>query len=236
MCTRRGARRCGSLRTVASPADCLQVTGFTNYDEDFALRRAGEIPLAEAGDAREDAPVRTTLARLMRVHTTERAWRLGARGEVLVGAQLDKLTRKDPRWRALHSIPVGTRGSDIDHVVIGPGGVFTINTKHHPGATIWVGGDTVLVNGTRHAYVRNSRHEAERAARLLSAACGFDVPVAPLIVVVNAEQLTIKEDPLGVHVLNRRRLRRWLQRRPEQLAEMAWVVFEKARRPSTWAG
>jgi hypothetical protein len=104
----------------------------------------------------------------MRVHTNERAWRLGAAGEIRVGVQLDKLTRRDPRWHTLHSVPVGTRGSDIDHVVIGPGGVFTINTKHHPGAEIWVGGDTVLVNGVRQAYVRNSRHEAERAGRLLS--------------------------------------------------------------------
>ncbi len=30
-----------------------------------------------------------------------------------VAAQLDKVARKDPRWRFLHAIPVGDRGSDI---------------------------------------------------------------------------------------------------------------------------
>lgn len=36
--------------------------------------------------------------------------------------------------------------------------------KHHPGAKIWVDGDTFMVNGTRAPYVRNSRHEARRGA------------------------------------------------------------------------
>jgi hypothetical protein len=212
------------------------MTGILIFDEDLALRRPGEILQAQAEAARQAAPFRTALGRVMRVHTPARAWRLGAAGEIRVGAQLDKLTRKDPRWRTLHSIPVGTRGSDIDHLVIGPAGVFTINTKHHPGANIWVAGDTVLVNGVRHPYVRNSRHEAERAARVLSGACGFDIPVTPLIVVVNAEQLTIKERPIGVHVLSRRRLRRWLQRRPELTATTGEAIFDKARRSSTWTG
>ena len=221
------------LRACQGAADGGHVKDIVD-DEDVALRRAGEMPRAEAQAAREDAPVRTALARLMGVHTSERAWRLGAVGEVLVGAQLDKLTREDPRWHALHSIPVGARGSDIDHVVIGPGGVFTINTKHHPGSDIWVGGDAVLVNGVRHPYVRNSRHEADRAARVLTAACGFDISVTPLIVVVNAGQLTIKEGPIGVHILSRRRLRRWLRRRPDLLAATSEAIFEKARRSSTW--
>jgi hypothetical protein len=131
-------------------------------------------------------------------------------------------------------VPVGNRGSDIDHVVVGPAGVFTVNTKHHPGARIWVAGDTVKVNGLRHAYIRNSRYEAERASRLLSDACEFDVPVTPLIVVVNVEQLTIKDPPQDVHVLTRGRLRGWLQRRPELSASTGEAIFEKARRSSTW--
>jgi hypothetical protein len=49
-------------------------------------------------------------------------------------------------------------------------GVFTINTKAHREAPVWVGGDTVMVNGRKHPYVRNSRHEATRAGRLLTAA------------------------------------------------------------------
>ncbi|MGA5029945.1 nuclease-related domain-containing protein [Streptomyces cellulosae] len=45
----------------------------------------------------------------------------GSRAEPLLGSQ---------GWRALHSIPLANK-VDIDHLLIGPGGVFSINTKHH---------------------------------------------------------------------------------------------------------
>ena len=124
--------------------------------------------------ARPEAyPIRSRLGRLLNVHTDERAWRIGADGEEKVAARLAKVAKKDPRWRFIHAIPVGNRGSDIDHLIIGPGGVFTANAKHHPGAKIWVGGSTFMVNGTRQPYVRNARHEATRAADILTTACGF---------------------------------------------------------------
>jgi hypothetical protein len=100
---------------------------------------------------------------------------------VLVGAQLAKLVAKDPRWRVLHSIPVGKDGADIDHLVVGPAGVFTLNTKHHPRARIWVAGDTLLVSGVHQLYIRNSRHGAARAGRLLSVACGFPVTATGVV-------------------------------------------------------
>lgn len=67
----------------------------------------------------------------------------------------------------LHSVPVGTGASDLDHVVIGPAGVFTINTKHHRGQNVWVGAKRILVNGQRTDHLRNAAHEAKRASKLL---------------------------------------------------------------------
>lgn len=66
--------------------------------------------------------------------------------------------------------------------------MFTINAKHHPKASVWVGGNTFMVNGQRHQYVRNSRHEAARAGRLLAAACGSPVTVTGLIAVMDAHE------------------------------------------------
>ena len=43
---------------------------------------------------------------------------IGADGEEKVATQLAKAAKKDPRWRFLHAIPVGDRGSDIDHVIV----------------------------------------------------------------------------------------------------------------------
>ncbi len=56
-----------------------------------------------------------------------------------------------------------------------PGGVFTVNAKNHPDASVWVSGETFMVNGRRVPYVRNSRHEAQRATQLLTDAVGFPV-------------------------------------------------------------
>lgn len=202
---------------------------------DLSLNRAGAEAREQAQAARDAAPVKTVLARVLGVHTDERAWRIGADGEEKVAAQLAKATRKDPRWRALHAIPVGERGSDIDHLIVGPGGVFTVNAKHHPRAKIWVGGNTFMVNGHRQPYIRNSRHEAARAAKLLTAACGFPVHVQGLVVTVGAESVVIKEQPDGVHVTPRNSLARWLLRHDNiHDPETMEAVYEAARRSTTW--
>jgi hypothetical protein len=202
---------------------------------DLALTRAGSAARAQAVAEREAAPVRTFAARLLGVHTDERAWRIGADGEERVAAQLAKLVRKDPRWRTLHAIPVGARGSDIDHLVIGPGGVFTLNAKHHPGAKVWVCGDRFLVNGRHQHYVRNSRFEAQRTSKLLADAVGHAVPAMGVVVLVNADSLTVKEQPSDVGVVARMQTRRWLLSRPPVLddAEVG-VIYEAARRSTTW--
>lgn len=203
--------------------------------EDLAARLPGSAASAAAADARATAPVQSVLARLMGVHTDERAWRLGAAGEKRVGRQLQRLVTSDPRWRCLHAIPVGRRGADIDHLVIGPGGVFTLNAKHHPGARLWIGGDTFMVNGVRQPYVRNSRHEAARASRLLSAAAGHPIAVTGVVVPVGAQDVRIKKSPTDVVVVPRRQLRCWLASLPQALpGAIVDSLYEQARRSTTW--
>lgn len=180
--------------------------------------------------------MKTVVFRMLGVKTEERAWRIGADGEEKVAAQLARVTRRDPRWRFLHAIPVGERGSDIDHLAIGPGGLFTINAKHHPRAKIWVGGNTFLVNGQRQPYVRNSRHEAARASRLLTQAAGLPVEAHGVIVTVNAEDVVIKAQPEDVTVVPRMQISRWLRRRPGLLTDdQIEGIYEVARRLDTWA-
>ncbi len=201
--------------------------------EDLAQRRAGAMARQQAVALKEAAPLRTFVARILGVHTDERAWRIGADGEEKVAAQLDRLARKDPRFHFLHAIPVGQKGSDIDHLVIGPGGVFTLNAKHHPGSKVWVGGNTLMVNGQRRPYIGNA--EAARASRLLTAACAFPVPVTGLVVPVGADDITIKAAPDDVHVVNRMRLSRWLRDRPALLTTpQIESIFDAARRSTTW--
>jgi hypothetical protein len=203
---------------------------------DLSLARPGAAARDQALAERAEAPVRSLFARVLGVHTDERAWRIGADGEELVAAQLQRL---GPAWKTLHAVPVGVRGSDIDHVVIGPGGVYTVNAKHHPGASVWVGGNTVLVNGSKTWYVRNSRHEAQRAAALLSARAGFPVHVTGLLALIgDRDKFTVKSQPPGgdVHVLTRRKVADWLSQRGTVLSpDQVTAVFEIARRSTTWA-
>lgn len=203
--------------------------------EDLAERLPGAAARAEAVRLRRERPIRTALFRMLRVHTDERAWRIGADGEEKVAVRLAKLAKRYPQWRFLHAVPVGERGSDIDHLVIGPPGVFTLNAKHHPGAKIWIGGDTFMVNGQRQPYVRNSRFEARRAAKLLSAATGAPVVAVGVIVPVGAADIRVKKLPADVKVVNRMRLVRWLESLPPVLPpERIDALFNAARRSTTW--
>jgi hypothetical protein len=201
--------------------------------KDLAANKAGAKARAQRDAVNAKAPVLNFVGRVLGAKTDERAWRVGYRGEEMVGKQLDKL---GPRWHVLHAVEVGTRGSDIDHVVIGPAGVFTLNTKRHPNGRASVSAHSIYVNGHRTDYLRNSRHEGDRAARLLTAACGFPVPVQPVVVFVNLEDLKVKATPAnGVEVTWRKGVVDWLTSRPTVLADSTVEkIWEKARLSTTW--
>jgi hypothetical protein len=116
-------------------------------------------------------------------------WYRGVLGERKVAAILSQLSED---WTVLHSVPVGSGMSDIDHVVIGPSGVFTINTKFSPGKDVWVAGRGMYVGGSKQPYVTNMLHEARRASNFLSRASGLTVPVTGLIVFVDPAKITHK--------------------------------------------
>ena len=208
-----------------------EVVGEESVWRDLSKNRAGQAVRERAVELRAEAPVKTFVARVFGVHTDERAYRVGADGEEGVAWRLRKL---GDGWHVLHSVPVGEKESDIDHVVIGPPGVFTLNTKNHSRKKVWVAEKAFMVSGQKTNYLRNSRHEAARASKLLTASCGFDVQVEPIIVVIAAE-LTIKAQPTDVHVVARKRIGKWLERRPATLSPAAVeAIYEMARRDTTW--
>jgi hypothetical protein len=53
----------------------------------------------------------------------------GASGEEHVGGLLNELTAEG--WRVIHDASFGN--GNVDHIAIGPPGIFTIETKSHPG-------------------------------------------------------------------------------------------------------
>jgi hypothetical protein len=114
--------------------------------------------------------------------------------------------------------------------------VFCINTKNRPRAVVWVAGATFIVNGQHHPYVRASEGEAKKVSKVLMAGCGFDVAVRGVIAVVNANTLTVKQQPSRVYIPSRRHLVEWLSSQPHCFsAEKVDSIYSVSRRSSTWA-
>ena len=185
---------------------------------------------------RERSKVGTFLARAFDVKTDERAYRVGAKGEESVGPRLEKLVGHG--WRVLHSIPAGKGKSDIDRLLIGPGGTYTINTKNHPMQQVWVGPHVIKVGGHDTRYIPVARYEAERAQKQLSAAVGFDVSAKAVLVLLTGTvipQVTIKQMPDDLLVLDRMDVPRVFRKAPQRLtAPQVELVYERARRSTTW--
>ena len=201
----------------------------------LGLRRPATSVIAECLRAQATIPKNTAVQRFFGVSPLGREaqpWYVGALGELEIARRLAML---GPGWYVLHSVPVGSGSSDLDHVVIGPAGVFTINTKHHRGQNVWVGGRRILVNGQRTDHLRNAAYEAKRTSKLLSVAARMLVDVTPIVAIVGARRMTVRERPYDVAVLPDHELVRWLQRHPvtlthQQLGHLAAV----AAQPAAW--
>lgn len=83
--------------------------------------------------------------------------------------------------------------------------------------------------------MRNSRHEARKASRLLTRAAGWPVTVDGIVVPVGAAAFTVRSQPDDVHVVPRGRLGAHLRSRPNILGpEAVGRLFDVARLNITW--
>lgn len=169
------------------------------------------------------------------VTRTDQAWDAGAKGERIVGKLLNAYCDASRGlWHVLHSVPVGGNGADIDHVLIGPAGVLTVNTKYHPRRTLTVTANGILLDGEPADYGAKSLAEAERASRLVSRALGWTVPTAPMLVLAQGT-LNVSEPMKGVAVVTAESLHGWLNRSPVLLnAAQIGKVYSVARNRNTW--
>jgi hypothetical protein len=199
--------------------------------DDLALNKPGATLRVKAGEIQHAHPFLVFILRLFGAHSQERAWRRGAEGEEEVAWRLHKLGEG---WRVLHSVPIGAGETDIDHVVIGPPGVFSLNSKNHLGKRVTVYERAIYVSGSKQPYLAKSRAEGNRATKLLSAKCNFPVTVKPMLVIM-ANELNFKGRPTDVDVVARKRLAKWLSSQRQRLAPAEIEsIYAAARRRSTW--
>lgn len=198
--------------------------------ETLVGRTAGTSAAERAHELRKAQPVRTRLARLLGVHTDERAWRKGAYGERATGRWLGRLPEG---WYVFHDIAVGARGANIDHVVIGPAGVFTINTKNLTGK-VWVGPRTIRHQGHLTDFLPKASAEARRAAKILSASIGRPVDVRGVLAIL-ADEWTIKELPADIYVGGPRSAKNWMLKQPTVLSGRDVIeLAAAAAKAGTW--
>jgi len=195
----------------------------------------GQSAIIELLRVQSAVPPRSAIARLFGLSplsAESRPWYEAAVSEIEVG---DALARLGDDWVVLHALPVGAGTTDIDHVVIGPGGVFIINTKNHPGQTVWASQRAFLVSGIRHPYIRNMEYEMGRVERLLSSASGISVEVSGILAVVAAKSITVREKHRDVTVLSTASIVQWLLDRSIVLSavEVA-AIGDSAELAATW--
>ncbi|MEU7041637.1 nuclease-related domain-containing protein [Streptomyces varsoviensis] len=205
---------------------------FLAPDDDLAPNRPGEALRARL-DASRAGPGRLLAARLLGRRPREDAWRRSLEGEQYVGSALEELTAGG--WRVVHSIPLPGE-ADIDHLVIGPGGVFCVQTQLLRRTAVRVGDDGVRVGRERQPrpYLRAARREAARAAYALSRGCGFDPEVWPVLVLVAAGRVETASAPQGVRVLRERDVTRLGELGGVLHPERVERLYTVARNRRTW--
>ncbi|WP_051973323.1 nuclease-related domain-containing protein [Cryobacterium sp. MLB-32] len=199
--------------------------------ERFAAQSVIEVLLLE----QSLVPPRSPLARFFGrspLGPESMFWYRGAKAEMAVGMLLAELPAE---WTTFHAIPAGAEGTEIDHLVVGPGGVFTIQTKRHRGKRVRVAGRTVVVDGERLPYIRKAELDAARVTTLLRERMLLRPSVRPVVAIVGAKRITMYQKPAQVKVLDAEDLRPWLLTRPPVLdpvdrIEAANIIDS----PDTW--
>lgn len=159
-----------------------------------------------------------------------RGWYRGALGEVEVVGEFGRL---GDEWTVLHAVPLSSSTSEVDHMAIGPGGVYAITTRNLSGQRVLVMGGTVRVDGRPTDFIRIARDEAERAATSLGRALGEVVEVRPVIVIIDPASTSRR--PSSVAVLESGEVCAWLLNQPIVHSDGAVARIAKAAEtPATW--
>jgi len=121
---------------------------------------------------------------LMRLFQTARRFNRGERGERHVADVLEEL--RSNGYRPIHDI-VGD-GFNVDHVLVGPAGVFAIETKYRSGngEITFRSGEGLFVGGSLEEKdcLKQARGSAAAVRRLIEENCGRREYVTPIVVFV----------------------------------------------------
>ena len=168
---------------------------------------------------------------LIRHLVNEHASRHRATGERSAGLVIGTLPEG---WHVLRDVPVGERDANIDHVVVGPAGTFTLTAKDLTGK-VWVGARSVRHNGHPTNFLSKAACDAHHVSEFLSSVVGRPIEVRGVLAIL-ADEWTIDEEPADVHVGSPRGVKDWMLRLPLSLARHEVIEITAAgRTSSTWS-
>jgi hypothetical protein len=156
------------------------------------------------------------------------SYRAGVAGEQRTAGVLAGLEHIG--YRVLHSIPLSPR-KDIDHLVIGPTGIWTVNTKATTYDVTAKAGGAVYSDGYRQKWIESITRDAAVAAEHLSAAARMDLQCQPLVAVWSTMSVSSSHDALVAGETLLGAITGPVDRFP---AEWADVIYNVARRSDTW--
>jgi hypothetical protein len=144
-----------------------------------------------------------------------------------------RLRRLPVDWAVINDLNLRALPHNVDHVAIGPGGIFCLSTSDHRGSSVWVTEESIRVNNYPVDHLSKARARSRALHRDLGAALGRDVHVRT-VVVVRTNHLSIRTQPLGGCVVEARRICSWLRNRPTVMgaAEVSSVVAALRRADS----
>jgi hypothetical protein len=143
----------------------------------------------------------TTPVAMFALPTSTTAWRTGALGEERTGELLEPLEGEG--FRLLHDRLMPGSWANIDHIVVGPPGVFIVETKNY---------ERKLSRGQMERFAAQAKREAAAVEAVVA-----PVLVTPLVCVYRADLGWFKVEVDGVRIVSPRELVSTLRKGPAHL-------------------
>jgi len=144
------------------------------------------------------------------------AWKLGSEGEATLGRSLDRLTERG--YRVFHDLAIPGSRANIDHLVVGPTGVYVIDAKNYSGrvtfskGTLWHGRYPLTKT------ISTVRWEADQVVKHLPPETAVSAVMCVMGVPMPRDSMQVG----GVHVVEGpRRLAKGVLARPAVLSQEA---------------